>query len=36
MSKIRLNLQMLTIPEKIARAQQIVAALTGNADFTAP
>src|SRR5436305_5325284 len=33
MSKIKLNLQRLTIPEKTARAQQIVAAMTGNAHF---
>ena len=36
MSKIKLNLRSLNIPEKIARAQQIVAALTGNPNFTAP
>jgi hypothetical protein len=36
MSKIKLNLRSLSIPEKIARAQQIVAALTGNSNFTAP
>jgi hypothetical protein len=36
MSKIKLNLQRLTIPEKTVRAQQIVAALTGNANFTSP
>ncbi|MDT5062879.1 MAG: hypothetical protein QOH63_3338 [Acidobacteriota bacterium] len=36
MSKIKLNLQRLTIPEKIARSQQIVAAMTGNANFTSP
>ena len=36
MSKIKLNLHSLTIPEKIARSQQIVAALTGNPNFTAP
>src|SRR4051812_1865405 len=36
MSKIRLNLSRLSIPEKIALAQQIVTALTGNANFTTP
>jgi hypothetical protein len=36
MSKIKLNLQRLNIPEKLARSRQIVAALTGNADFTSP
>src|SRR5215212_6653334 len=36
MSKIKLNLRSLTIPEKIARAQQVVAALTGNTSFTTP
>jgi len=33
MSKIKLNFNNLSIPEKIARARQIVTALTGNADF---
>jgi hypothetical protein len=36
MPKIKLNLRTLTIPEKLARSQQIVAALTGNPNFTAP
>jgi hypothetical protein len=36
MSKIKLNLQRLTIPEKIARTRQIVAAMTGNDDFKTP
>jgi hypothetical protein len=36
MPKIKLNLSTLTIPEKIARSQQIVASLTGNANFTTP
>ncbi len=36
MPKIKLNLRSLSIPEKIARAQQIVAALTDNPNFTAP
>ena len=34
MPKIKLNLRALSIPEKVARARQIVTALTGNADFT--
>ena len=36
MPKIKLNLRGLTIPEKIARTQQIVAALTGNTNFPTP
>jgi len=36
MAKIKLNLSRLSVPEKIARAQQIVTALTGNADFASP
>ena len=36
MAKTRLNLGSLTIAEKIAKAQQIVAALTGNASFPTP
>ncbi len=36
MSRIKLNLRSLTIPEKIARSQQIVAALTDNPNFNAP
>jgi hypothetical protein len=36
MARIKLNLKSMSIPEKIARAQQIVAALTGNPNFTAP
>src|SRR5918912_1221168 len=36
MSKIKLNLQRLNIPEKLARSRQIVAAMTGNADFASP
>lgn len=36
MPRIRLNLHRLTIREKIAKAHQIVAALTGNADFPTP
>jgi hypothetical protein len=36
MPKIKLNFGRLSIPEKIARAQQIVAALTGNSNFPTP
>ncbi|HMH42776.1 MAG TPA: fibronectin type III domain-containing protein [Pyrinomonadaceae bacterium] len=36
MSKIRLNLSKLTIPQKLAKAQQIITALTGNAGFPTP
>src|SRR2546423_15434577 len=36
MAKIKLNLRTLSTPEKIARARQIVAALTDNKNFTAP
>ena len=36
MSRIKLNFRRLTIPEKIAKAQQIVTALTGNASFPTP
>ena len=36
MSKIRLNLSRLTIPEKLAKGQQIITALTGNASFPTP
>jgi hypothetical protein len=36
MAKIKLNLKSLSMPEKIARARQIVTALTNNKDFTAP
>lgn len=36
MIRIKLNLKSLSIPEKLARSQQIVAALTGNANFTSP
>lgn len=36
MSKIKLNLSSLTIPEKIAKAELIAAALTGNASFPTP
>jgi hypothetical protein len=36
LSKIKLNLKSLSIPEKVSRARQIVTALTGNADFASP
>ena len=36
MAKIKINFGNLSIPEKIARARQIVTALTGNADFASP
>src|SRR5262245_28912349 len=36
MSRIKLNLSTLTIPEKIAKAEQIVAAITGNGSFATP
>lgn len=36
MPKIKLNFSRLSLPEKIARAQQIVDALTGNASFPTP
>jgi hypothetical protein len=36
MARIKLNLRSLSIPEKLARAQQIVTALTGNLNFTSP
>lgn len=36
MTRIKLNLKSLSIPEKLARSQQIVAALTGNPNFTSP
>jgi len=36
MAKIKLNLSTLSIPEKLGKAQQIVAALTGNVSFPTP
>lgn len=36
MAKTKLGLRNLSIPEKVARARQIVASLTGNADFPSP
>ena len=36
MAKVKLNFRQLSIPEKIARARQIHAAMTGNARFPHP
>ena len=36
MAKIRLNLSSLTIQEKVAKAEQIVTAMTGNDSFPTP
>jgi hypothetical protein len=36
MAKVKLNLRGLTIPEKISRARQIVAAMGNNSNFDAP
>src|SRR5215471_8720492 len=36
MAKIRLNLSSLTVPAKVAKAEQIVTAMTGNASFPTP
>ena len=36
MPKIKLNLSALTVPEKIAKARQIVTKMTGNAHFPTP
>jgi hypothetical protein len=36
MSKIKLNLSKLSIPDKIHKAEQIVLKMTGNANFPAP
>ncbi|HXI22306.1 MAG TPA: fibronectin type III domain-containing protein [Pyrinomonadaceae bacterium] len=36
MAQIKLNFSRLSIPEKIARARQIVTAMTGNPNFTTP
>ena len=36
MPKIKLNFRQLSIPEKVVRAQQIVAALEGNTNFPTP
>ena len=36
MAKVKLNFRRLSVPEKIAKAKQIVTALTGNANFPNP
>jgi hypothetical protein len=36
MSKIRLNLGRMSIPEKISKAEQLVTSLTGNVSFPTP
>src|SRR6266849_3553462 len=36
MAQIKLNFSRLSIPEKIARARQIVTAMTGNVHFATP
>jgi len=36
MSRIKFNLRSPSIPEKLARSQQIVAALTANTNFRPP
>lgn len=36
MPKVKLNFRNLSVPEKVARAQQVVAALTGNTNFPTP
>ncbi|HEY0320504.1 MAG TPA: fibronectin type III domain-containing protein [Pyrinomonadaceae bacterium] len=36
MAKVKLNIKGLSIPEKIARARQIIAAMTGNPNFLSP
>ena len=36
MAKVRLNLSRLPIPQKIAKARQIIEALTGNTNFPTP
>jgi hypothetical protein len=36
MARVKLSLRNLPIPQKIAKAQQIIAALTGNASFSTP
>lgn len=36
MAKVKLNLKSLSTTEKIAKARQIVTAMTGNPDFTTP
>jgi hypothetical protein len=34
--KVKLNLRKLSVPEKVARARQMISALTGNPDFPTP
>lgn len=36
MAKVKLNIRGLSVPDRIAKAQQIVKFLTGNADFPTP
>lgn len=36
MTKVKLNIRGLSVPEKIARARQIIAAMTGNPNFPSP
>ena len=36
MAQVKLNLQALTIPEKVQKMRQIVTAMTGNANFPTP
>jgi len=36
MARVKLNFKRLSVPEKIAKARQILSALTGNATFTNP
>ncbi len=36
MAKVKLNFRRLSVPEKVSKARQILAALTGNAKFTNP
>jgi len=36
MAKVKLNFRRLSVPEKIAKARQIVTALTGNNNFPNP
>ena len=36
MAKVKLNFRRLSVPEKIAKARQIINALTGNTNFSNP
>lgn len=36
MAKLKLNLRSLSVPEKVARAREIIANMTGNANFPSP